>query len=94
LEVGDRAGNVLRGIVDVELLVNVLRNRLDFSAEITLNVVKVETIIPIDEIYCETKMSETPRSTNTMKVGFGILGEVKVDNNIDGLDVDTTSKEI
>jgi len=39
-------------------------------------------------------MSEAPGSTNAMKVGFGVLGEVKVDHNVDGLNVDTTSKEI
>lgn len=71
-----------------------MRDRLDFGAEITLDVVKIETVIPVDEIDCEPKMAESPRPTNTVKVGLGILGEIKVNNNVDGLDVDTTSKEI
>ena len=39
-------------------------------------------------------MSISSGSTNTMEIGFSILGEIKVDHNIDGLDIDTTSKKI
>lgn len=39
-------------------------------------------------------MSKTPGSTNSMKIGLGILGEIEVDYNIDSLDIDTTGKEI
>lgn len=39
-------------------------------------------------------MSETTRAANTMEIGLGGLGEVEVDDDVDGLDVDTTSDEI
>ena len=39
-------------------------------------------------------MTETATTTNTMKVGLGVLGEVKVDNNVDCLDIDTTGQKI
>lgn len=39
-------------------------------------------------------MSETTRTANSVKVCLGILGEVKVDDNVDSLDVDTAGKEI
>lgn len=39
-------------------------------------------------------MSKTARSTNAMKICLSILWEVKVDYDIDGLDVDTTSEKI
>jgi len=29
-----------------------------------------------------------------MEIGLSVLGEVKVDNNIDSLDIDTTSQQI
>lgn len=29
-----------------------------------------------------------------MKIGFGVLGEIKVDNNVNSLDIDTTGEEI
>lgn len=39
-------------------------------------------------------MSKASGSTNAMEVGFGILWKVKVDDNIDSLDINTTSKKI
>jgi hypothetical protein len=39
-------------------------------------------------------MSETPRSTNTMEVSLRVLGEVKVDDDVHGLDIDTTREEV
>ena len=39
-------------------------------------------------------MTETARSTNSVQVRLRVLREVKVDDNVDGLNVDTTSEEI
>jgi hypothetical protein len=39
-------------------------------------------------------MAETTRSANTMKISFRILWEIKVDDNVDGLNIYTTSEEI
>lgn len=39
-------------------------------------------------------MSETSRSTNTMEVGLRILREIKVDDYVNSLNVDTTGKKI
>ena len=39
-------------------------------------------------------MTITAGSTDTVQVGLGVLGEVEVDNNVDGLDVDTSGEEI
>jgi len=51
---GDRARDVLGRVVNVELLVDVLRNGLDFSAEFLLNLVQIEPILPVDEVDGET----------------------------------------
>ena len=45
-------------------------------------------------LIAKTKMSKTTGSTNTMEISFGVLGEVKVDDNIDCLNINTTSEEI
>ena len=37
-------------------------------------------------------MSETSGSTNTMQISFGVFGEVKVDDDVHGLDIDTTGQ--
>lgn len=39
-------------------------------------------------------MSKSAGSSDAVKVGFSILGEVEVDNNVDCLDINTTSQEI
>lgn len=39
-------------------------------------------------------MSETTRTTNAMQISFRILGEIKVDDDIDSLNVDTTSEKV
>ena len=39
-------------------------------------------------------MPKSSGSTNTMKIGFGILREIEVDDNVDGLDINTTRQKI
>lgn len=39
-------------------------------------------------------MSETTGSTDTMKICLGVLREIEVDYDINGLDIDTTGEEI
>lgn len=39
-------------------------------------------------------MSEPTGTTNTVKIRFRILGKIKVDNDIDGLNIDTTGEEV
>lgn len=39
-------------------------------------------------------MAKPSRATNAVKIGFSVLWEVKIDNDIHRLDIDTTSKKI
>lgn len=39
-------------------------------------------------------MSETSRSSDSVQVGLSHLGEVEVDDNVDGLDVDTSGEQV
>ena len=47
-----------------------------------------------NQIHCQSQVTEPPRSSNTMEVGLCILGEVKVNDNIDTLNINSTCKEI
>lgn len=85
---------VLGGVVGIELLVDGLRNRCNLGAKFLLNLVQIEAIFPIDQVYGHAQMSITSRSTNTMEVCLRIFRKVKVDNHIDGLDIDSTSQKI
>lgn len=39
-------------------------------------------------------MSKSTRSTNSVEIGFCILGEVEIDDNVDSLDVNASSQKI
>jgi hypothetical protein len=39
-------------------------------------------------------MTVTSRTADPMQISLGVLWEIKVDDNIDSLNVDTTSEEI
>jgi len=78
----------------VESLVNIGWNGLDLCAKLLFDLVKVEAIFIGDEVDGKTKMTITARSTNAMQVRFGVLGEIKVDNDIHSLNIDTTSEKI
>ena len=41
-----------------------------------------------------TQVSESSRSTDPVQVGLGHLGEVEVDDHVDGLDVDAPGEEV
>lgn len=77
---------------DVEGLVDSLRDRLDLRSEFLFNAVEVEAIFVGDEVNGETQVTESSGTANTMKVGLRVLGEVEVDDDVDGLNVDTASK--
>ena len=51
-------------------------------------------IIPVDQVDSKPKMSKPSRTSNTMEIGFGIFWEIKIDDNIHCLNINTTSKEI
>lgn len=39
-------------------------------------------------------MAEASRTTDAMQVGFGHTREIKIDDDVDGLHVDTSSEEV
>ena len=47
-----------------------------------------------DKVDCETEVSESSRATDSVEVGLGGFGEIKVDDNIDSLDVYPPGQEI
>ena len=94
LEVGDRARNILWVLVDIQALIDRLRDGLNLGAQVPLDVVQVEAIFPVDQIDGQAKMTVPAGSTNAMEVGLGILGEIKVDDDVDGLDIDTAGEQI
>lgn len=88
------ARNSVWVVVDVQTLIDAGRDGLDLGSKISFDVVEVEAVVPVDEVDGQTEMSVPAGATNTVKISFGILGEVKVNNDVDGLDVDTSGQKI
>jgi hypothetical protein len=95
------SGNLLRDLRlllrprrDVKTPVNDGRNRLNLSAEFLLDTVEVEAVVVGDEVDRESEVTVTTGTTDTVKVGLGVLGEVEVDDDVDGLNIDTTGEKV
>ena len=67
---------------------------MDLGSEFLFDAVQIETVFVCDEVDSQAKMSEAARTTNSVQVRFGVLGEVEVDDDIDRLNVNTASKKI
>lgn len=78
----------------LERPINDGRDGLNLSAQLLLDAVEVEPILVGDEVDGESEVAVTSRTSDSVKVRLGVLGEIKVDDDVDGLDVDTTGEEI
>mmetsp|Transcript_46946 Transcript_46946/g.78217 ORF Transcript_46946/g.78217 Transcript_46946/m.78217 type:complete len:419 (-) Transcript_46946:177-1433(-) len=83
-----------RRLCAVKLLVDDSGDGADLGAEFLLDLVEVEAVIVGDEVDGKTEVTKAARTTDTMEVGLSVLGKVKVDDDVDGLDVDTACEEI
>ncbi len=78
----------------VQLLVDGGGDGLDLSSQLLLDFVQIESVFIGNQVNRDTQVSESTRSSNTMEVGFRALGEVKVDYNVDTLNINTTGEEV
>jgi hypothetical protein len=53
-----------------------------------------ESVVVGDQVDGDTKVAEPATSTDPVEVGLGHLGEVEVDDNVYGLDVDTPGEQV
>lgn len=67
---------------------------MNLRPELLLDAIEVEPVLVRDEIDGETQMSEPSRSTDTMEVRLRVLWEIKVDDDVHSLNVDTASEEV
>lgn len=67
---------------------------MDLGTQLLLNLVQVETVVPIDQVDSKTQVTKSARTTNSVKIGLGVLWEVEVDYHIHSLNIDTTSEKV
>ena len=70
------------------------RDLLNLRTEFLLNAEQVHAIVVGDEVDGNTQVAEAARAADSVQVCFRVLGEVKVDDNVDRLNIDTTSEKI
>ena len=78
----------------IECLINLWWDGLDFSAKLMFDTIEVVSVLKGDEVDGKTKMTETTRSTDSVQVCLRVLREIKVDNNIHRLYIDTSCEQI
>ena len=78
----------------VKPLLNLRRDGLDLSAKLLLDLIEVQPVVISDQVDGESEVTEPSRASHSMKVGLRVLGEVKVDDDVDRLDVNATGEEI
>lgn len=79
---------------DVQGPVNDGRDRLDLGAEFLLDPVEVVPVIGRDQVDRETEVTVTARTTDPVQVRLGRFRKIKVDDDVDGLDVDTAGEQV
>ena len=62
--------------------------------ELVLDLEEVLLVILSDEVDGKSKMPESPRSTDSVKIGLRVPREIEVNDHIHRHDVNTTSEEI
>lgn len=94
LRVGDRAWNGVGRFIDIEFLLNDLWDWLNLSSQLLFDTIKIEAILPINQIDSQTQVTKSTGTTNAMKICFRVLRKIEIDNDVDGLNIDTTGEQI
>jgi hypothetical protein len=80
--------------MDSQPCVNHARNRLNLRSKLLFDPVEVEPVFIREEVDCDTQVTEPARPSNAMEVRLSRLREIKVDHDVDGLNIDSSSKEV
>ena len=70
---------------DVQAFVDDFGDGSDLRAQFLLDAVQCKAIVISNQIDCHAQVTESSGTTNSVQVGLGHLGEVKVDDHINGL---------
>lgn len=86
--------NHIRCLADVETAVNLGRDWTDLRSQILLHHPQGVTIIVGDQVHRQSQVTETSRPADAVKVRLGVLGEVKVDDDVHALDINAACEEV
>mmetsp|Transcript_18271 Transcript_18271/g.59604 ORF Transcript_18271/g.59604 Transcript_18271/m.59604 type:complete len:514 (-) Transcript_18271:337-1878(-) len=83
-----------RSRIRVERRVDLRRDGLDLGGEVLFNLVEVEAVVEGDEVDGQAEVAEAAGPADAVQVGLCLLGEVEVDDDVDGGDVDPAREEV
>jgi len=83
-----------RSLLAIERAVNGRRNRFDFRSQLLLYAVQIEPVLECDEVHGQSKMTKASRPPNSVQIGLCIFWEVKVDDNVHRLNVNSAREEV
>ena len=78
----------------VQVLVDLRRDRFDFRPEFLLDPEQRLFIIRRDKVDGEPQVPVASGPSDAVKVRLRVLGKVKVNDDVDGLDVDTAREQV
>jgi hypothetical protein len=78
----------------VERAVDFCRDWADLRAELALDLEQRLAVRVREEVDREAQVAVAPRAPHAVQVRLGVLGKVKVDDHVDGLDVDAPREEV
>jgi len=67
---------------------------VDFCVQLFLNFYDILLISFCYEVDSQSDLTKPARSANSVQVGTAFVGEVEVDDNIDGLHINTSGNQI
>lgn len=67
---------------------------LDLSTQFLFDLIEVEAILICDEVDGNSQVSESSGTPNSVEISLRVLREIEVDDNVHGLNVDTSGKQI
>ena len=93
---GDTRGNHIGATSrsDIKRTIDMLRDGGNLRPKLLLDTVEVKPILIRHQVDGKTQMSEPTGTTDTVKIRFRVLGEIKVDDDVHGLNINTTSEEV
>ena len=59
-----------------------------------MNEVTLVPVVESDEVYGHAEVTKSSGSSDSVQICFGHFGKIEVDDDVDGLDVDTASEQI
>jgi len=81
-------------LLHVQFGVDVGRDRFDLRVKLLLNSGQRAAVLRGDEVDRNPQMAEATATSDAVEVCLGVLREIEVDDDVHGLDVDTTGDEV